>query len=93
MFGAIKRRYLINFYVLSDEKYERFEMRDLILLLTTFIINTTISALIIWFAWNWVMPSVFSLPEIGFLPALGIRLLLRSVLEKCEYISPVLSGE
>ena len=68
-------------------------MRDLILLITTFIINTTISALIIWLAWNWVMPSVFSLQEIGFLPALGIRLLLRSVLEKCDYISPVLSNE
>jgi len=68
-------------------------MRDLILLLTAFIINTTISALIIWLTWNWVMPSVFSLPEIGFLSALGIRLLLRSAVEKCDYISPVLSSE
>ena len=68
-------------------------MRNLILLLTIFIINTTINALVILLAWNWVMPSVFALPEIGFLSALGVRLLLRSAFEKCDYVSPVLSSE
>ena len=80
----------INFYVLSDEKYERFEMINLILLLTTFIIDTKIKVLIILLVWIWVITSVIVLPEIGFLSCLGIRLLLNSSIEELDYISPVL---
>ena len=35
-----------------------------------------------WFLWNWLMPEIFGLPEIGFIECFGMLLLARMLFGK-----------
>ena len=35
-----------------------------------------------WFLWNWLMPQIFGLPEIGFVECFGMLLLARMLFGK-----------
>ena len=35
-----------------------------------------------WFLWNWLMPEIFGLPEIGFIECFGMFLLARMLFGK-----------
>ncbi len=39
------------------------------------IFNLVIAVIPIYFLWNWLVPDIFSLPEIGFFQALGLIVL------------------
>jgi hypothetical protein len=42
---------------------------------------TAIFTVPVWLLWNWLMPTIFGLPQIGFWQALGV-LILSSILFK-----------
>ena len=62
-------------------------MAIIIIFILTFVVNATINSIILWFAWNFVMPSVFGLSEISFLSAIGLRLISTSLFGKSDYFT------
>lgn len=43
------------------------------------IFNLLVAAIPAYFLWNWVIPDIFSLPEIGFFQTLGLIVLTQCV--------------
>ena len=68
-------------------------MSILILFLSTFVATALINVLILWIAWNFVMPSVFALPESYFISAIVLRFVFVSLFGKSDYFSASHSGQ
>jgi hypothetical protein len=42
-------------------------------------LNLVIAVIPAYFIWNWIIPDIFSLPEIGFFQTLGLIVLVQCV--------------
>ena len=45
-------------------------------------LNLIISVIPAYFIWNWIIPDIFSLPEIGFLQMTGLIILIQCMVSR-----------
>lgn len=45
-------------------------------------LNLIISVIPAYFIWNWIIPDIFSLPEIGFLQMTGLIILIQCMISR-----------
>ncbi|RJY19167.1 hypothetical protein D5R81_02100 [Parashewanella spongiae] len=50
-----------------------------LLVIPTMILNLVIATVPAYFLWNWIVPSLFSLPNIGFFQMLGLIVLVKCI--------------
>lgn len=54
----------------------------IILTIPVKILNLIISVIPAYFLWNWIIPDLFQLPEIGFLQMTGVIILIQCMVSR-----------
>jgi hypothetical protein len=54
----------------------------LILTIPIKILNLLIAVIPAYFLWNWIIPDIFSLPEIGLVQMTGLIILIQCIISK-----------
>lgn len=54
----------------------------ILLTLPVKILNLVISVIPAYFLWNWIIPDIFSLPEIEFVQMMGLIILARCIVSR-----------
>ena len=54
----------------------------ILLTLPVKILNLVISAIPAYFLWNWIIPDIFSLPEIEFVQMVGLIILIQCFISR-----------
>jgi hypothetical protein len=54
----------------------------IILTIPVKVLNLMIDVIPAYFLWNWIIPDIFSLPEISFLQTLGLTVLIKCFISR-----------